>query len=466
MNMKHTLVAAACCLTSLAFSPPASAFCGFFVAKADTELFNDASKVALVRDGNRTVVTMASNYRGDASEFAMVIPVVDVPKRDEIRVIDQKVVDHLDAFTAPRLVEYNDPEPWCGREGDQYRQIEEVIVTSSRRRASSARERRRVLRVKVEAEYEIGEYDIQILSAKESGGLITWLNEEGYKIPTGADKTVSAYLKRDMKFFVAKVALDRHNGSANLSPLQVEYEDENFMLPIRLGTVNAEGQQELFVFALSRKGRVETANYRTVKLPSDMNVPVYIKEEFSDFYRDMFRHQLQQESGKAVFMEYAWDMAWCDPCAADPLTQRELATLGVNWVPTPRRLDQRTGERLPFWKFWRLPNSYVDTPAIDAFVTRLHLRYDAETFPEDLQFQETGDRDNYQGRYVLRHEWRGDFGACENKRQYADELVARWDQEAQTLSDITGRDLGSIQAKMIEKGYSESALKAQTAQAE
>ena len=205
MNMKHTLVAAACCLTSLAFSPPASAFCGFFVAKADTELFNDASKVALVRDGNRTVVTMASNYRGDASEFAMVIPVVDVPKRDEIRVIDQKVVDHLDAFTAPRLVEYNDPEPWCGREGDQYRQIEEVIVTSSRRRASSARERRRVLRVKVEAEYEIGEYDIQILSAKESGGLITWLNEEGYKIPTGADKTVSAYLKRDMKFFLSLI---------------------------------------------------------------------------------------------------------------------------------------------------------------------------------------------------------------------------------------------------------------------
>ena len=21
---------------------------------------------------------------------------------------------------------------------------------------------------------------------------------------------------------------------------------------------------------------------------------------------------------RAVFLEYAWDMAWCDPCAADP----------------------------------------------------------------------------------------------------------------------------------------------------
>ena len=49
----------------------ASAFCGFYVAKADTDLFNEASKVALARDGERTVITMASDYSGDASEFAL-----------------------------------------------------------------------------------------------------------------------------------------------------------------------------------------------------------------------------------------------------------------------------------------------------------------------------------------------------------------------------------------------------------
>ena len=43
------------------------------------------------------------------------------------------------------------------------------------------------------------------------------------------------------------------------------------MLPIRLGMVNAKGSQELFVYALTRKGRVETTNYRTVKLPSDID---------------------------------------------------------------------------------------------------------------------------------------------------------------------------------------------------
>ena len=40
-------------------------------------------------------------------------------------------------------------------------------------------------------------------------------------------------------------------------------------------------------------------------------------------------------------------------------------------------------------------------------MTRLHVRYDDAHFPEDLVFQETADRTNFQGRYVLRHEWKG-----------------------------------------------------------
>ena len=85
------------------------------------------------------------------------------------------------------------------------------------------------LGVTIEAQYEVGEYDILILSAEESNGLIKWLNQNGYKIPDGAEETVGAYLKRGMKFFVAKVNLDRHDGSGVLRPIQVAYEDEDFI---------------------------------------------------------------------------------------------------------------------------------------------------------------------------------------------------------------------------------------------
>ena len=44
---------------TVALSGTAQAFCGFYVAKADTSLFNRASQVVLVRDGDRTVLQPA-----------------------------------------------------------------------------------------------------------------------------------------------------------------------------------------------------------------------------------------------------------------------------------------------------------------------------------------------------------------------------------------------------------------------
>ena len=144
--------------------------------------------------------------------------------------------------------------------------------------------------VTIEASYAVGEYDILILSAEDSGGLIDWLQDNGYKLPAGAEPVVRSYLKQDMRFFVAKVNIEEQSrlGFTTLRPLQIAFESNRFMLPIRLGTVNAKGEQELFVYTLTRTGRVETSNYRTVKLPSNVELPEYVEEEFAEFYRDMF----------------------------------------------------------------------------------------------------------------------------------------------------------------------------------
>ncbi|MEO1553524.1 MAG: DUF2330 domain-containing protein [Pseudomonadota bacterium] len=444
MNLKHLAGACVLGLTSFALSAPAaSAFCGFYVAKADTDLFNDASKVVLVRDDERTVITMASDFRGDVNEFAMVVPVVDIPLREQINVANPALVDQLDEYTAPRLVEYYDENP-C----DQRQYLKTVRSRNAPMAMAFADdvEEAAALGVTIEAEYEVGEYDILILSAEESDGLITWLNQNEYRIPDGAEDVVGAYLKRGMKFFVAKVNLERHDGSSMLRPIQVAYEDEDFMLPIRLGTVNADGKQELFVFAITRQGRVETTNYKTVKLPSNMDVPIFVKDEFGEFYKAMFEHQTEKENGKAVFMEYAWDMSWCDPCAANPLSRSQLRELGVMWFDEGPQGGMEPMPRRP------------GPQPVDAFVTRLHVRYDGQTFPEDLNFQVTGDRENYQGRYVLRHPWRGDYGQCEEAGLYAENLVSRWDEEAESLAKLTGWDLEEIRQKMADGGFSASAV--------
>jgi hypothetical protein len=295
--------------------PAAYAFCGFYVAKADTKLFNQASQVVLVRSEDKTVMTMANDFQGDLKEFAVVIPVPTFLEREQIHVGDKALIDHLDAYSAPRLVEYFDPDPCRPLPMPAAR-------TAAAPEGASKAERAKSLGVTVEAQYTIGEYDIVILSAKESDGLQTWLTENGYKIPAGAGEVLGSYIKQKVRFFVARVNLKEQSktGFTYLRPIQIAFDSPKFMLPIRLGTVNADGPQDLFIYTITRKGRVESTNYRTVKLPTGMEIPLFVKSEFADFYKAMFSEQVRKEDMRVLFTEYAWDMNWCDPCAADPLS--------------------------------------------------------------------------------------------------------------------------------------------------
>jgi len=206
------------------------------------------------------------------------------------------------------------------------------------------------------------------------------------------------------------------------------------MLPLRLGTVNAAGAQDLIIYALTRNGRVETTNYRTVKLPSDTDVPLFVKDEFGAFYKAVFDRAVERENMQAVFVEYAWDLGWCDPCASEPLSNKELVELGARWIGSDDR-------------------SAFNGRGGSAYVTRLHVRYDAKSFPEDLALMETGDRTNFQGRYILRYPWQGK-ASCAAGEHYHASLPVRFRQEAQNLARLTGWPQSQIESRMEVGGQS------------
>ncbi|WP_316161271.1 DUF2330 domain-containing protein [Bradyrhizobium sp. SZCCHNRI20481] len=428
----RTGVAAIAILANAAMAP-ANAFCGFYVAQADAKLFNQSSKVVLARDGEQTAITMASDFEGDVKEFAVVVPVPTFIERKQIGVVEPKTIDHLDKYTAPRLVEYHDADP-CAP----------VVVAARAMPAAPMMAgavyemARRNYGVTVEASYDVAEYDVLILSAQESDGLTRWLTDNNYRIPQGADAVLGSYIRQGMRFFVAKVNVERMKniGNGTLRPLQVRYQSPKFMVPLRLGTVNARGPQDLIIYALTRSGRIEAANYRTVKIPSDIDVPLYVKDEFGPFYKALFERAVARENMQAVFVEYAWDMAWCDPCAADPMSNKELVELGARWIGS----DDDTAFSLR-----------RGAAGANAFVTRLHVRYDAESFPEDIVFAETKDRSNFQGRYVQHHPWRGE-ASCAAAKTYRDSLAARFATQATDLAQLTGWSRSEIVAKMDKSG--------------
>ncbi|MFN8548800.1 MAG: DUF2330 domain-containing protein [Candidatus Eisenbacteria bacterium] len=291
-----------------------------------------------MRDGDRTMLTMANDYKGELTEL-LVVQCRPCSARADPRG-ERVLIEHLDAYTATVVGNTSTRIP-------AWRVGRRCSADGSGIGASRAVERAKALGVTIEAQYTVGEYDILILSARESDGLETWLRENDYRVPPGAARVLGTYLKLGMKFFVAKVNLKEQSalGFTHLRRSRSPARTRSSCSPIRLGMANANGPQELFVYALTRTGRVETTNYRTVRLPSGNEVPLYVKEEFSDFYRAMFQHQVEREDMRAVFLWYAW--TWVgDPCRRSA-RERRAELEGVFWLSPPTPFDQRWGRPAP-----------------------------------------------------------------------------------------------------------------------
>lgn len=418
-------------LLAVMISYDVSAFCGFYVSKADGTLKNKTSQVIIVRDGNRNVITMYNDFKGKLKDFAMVVPVPVVLKQSDIKVVDQSIFQTLNDYSKPRLVEYYDQNP-CQRfledrlEGKMAGvAMNEVVVTgygTIKRKQST---------VKIEAKYIVGEYDILILSAKESADLKIWLGENDYKIPAGAEEVLEPYIKSNLKFFVVKVNEQAKKKIAGdfLRPIQITFNSPKFMLPIRLGMANADGDQDMIVYAFTKKGRIETTNYRTTELPTGNNIPLFVKQNFGNFYSNLFQYQWSKEGQSVAMLEYAWDVSpsnyvKCDPCVATAPSKQDLAQAGVWWVKGVSN-DFNSDES-------------EDFNSDKTFFTRLHVRYNRKSFPQDLMFQVTANQQTYQARYVITHPATGDFN-CDAGKRYVESLKQRRKDELVMLQYLTGK---------------------------
>jgi len=387
----------------------AEAFCGFYVGSADARLYNHATQVVLMRDGTRTVLSMTNTYEGPPQGFAMVVPVPIVLQKENVKTLSHELFDRIDRLDAPRLVEYWEGDP-C-REPYGYEFADDPLAAGGFGPNDATIRTGPAPPVEVLNRFAVGEYQIVILGAQDSLALDTWLRQNGYRIPAGAEAVLRPYVQSGMKFFVAKVDPAKvrfwKRDMATLSPLRFHYDTEAFSLPVRLGLLNSSGTQDLIVHILARGQRYEVANYKNVVIPTNLDVNDAAKSRFGSFYAALFDRTLK-EHPRAVVTEYAWGAMTCDPCPASPLADEDLAAFGASVLPLQ---DQAAG----------LNGSFV--------LTRLHARYTKDTLGEDLVFRAappiTGGREvrdesgaleqgaraggvnNFQARYAMRHAWGG-----------------------------------------------------------
>jgi len=421
-------------LATLLFGAEAEAFCGFYVGGADAKLFNNATMVALMRDGKRTVLSMQNNYQGPPSDFAMVVPVPVVLQKENVKTLPAKIFDRLDRLAAPRLVEYWEQDP-CLPPMPRRRML--PMAPRGGAAAPKPSPPPAAYSVKIEAQFKVGEYEVVILSAGDSAGLEAWLEDQGYNIPAGAEPFLRPYVQQGMKFFVAKVDIQKvkmANGQAELSPLRFHYDTDHFALPVRLGLMNAQDAQDLIVHILAKQQRYEVANFDNVTIPTNVEVTNPVKKRFGEFYAALFDATVKKNP-KAVVTEYAWQATSCDPCPGPPLGSSDFMSLGGDVLPSIQAQVQPKGDGPPSRRRgWRGPR-----PGNDFVLTRLHARYKASSLGEDLVFRKAkpivGGREvrngpggkleqtasfsslnNFQGRYIIRHPWTGAVN-CPNPRR-------------------------------------------------
>lgn len=419
INMKKISTQLTVWLLALLAANEAFAFCGFYVAQAGTSVFNQKSEVIIVRNGEKQIITMRNDFKGDLKQFAMIIPVPVVLKRSDIKIVEERLFNTFDAYSAPRLVEYYDQNPCTPRY--RYDMAESVSVNTDKMYFSE-RVTKKETGVKIEAQYSVDEYEITILSATQSTGLQNWLKRNGYEVPDKAKEVLEPYIKDKLKFFAVKVNFEkakRLNGNY-LRPIQISFNTKKFMLPIRLGMANSNGEQDLIIYCFTKTGRIETANYRTVEMPTAKKIPVFLRNNFANFYKDAFSKTYEEQGKNAVFVEYAWNVSpaqpvKCDPCTGTPPVNQDLLMAGIDWID--------------------LNNPY----ASNIFFTRLHVRYSRDKFPEDLMFIETPNTQTYQVRHIITHPATGEM-QCDEGLEYLMNLKSRRKLELEEMEQLAGWD--------------------------
>lgn len=426
MKVQSALLALATAVV-LATPTPVRAMCGCMLPvvpqrpsqqqQVAQQILNRASKVALIREGETTTLTMSNDVTTDYDEFGLVIPVPTVVGEKDVRVVDPDVFAVLEQLTNPRLLENWDPDP-CPSPAvaalDSAPRAESVAPAPK----ASGGMRAADYGVKVEAHYDVGEYAIAVLSAKDGAGagLMEWLNKFHYAVPKEAVPVLDSYIKQKMRFFVAKVNFKKlkSQGTTFLRPLQVRYQTPKFMLPVRLGTINASGPQELVVYALSQKGRIEATNYQTLRFPTGEDLPLYAKDQFDALYARMFDVQTKKSDMRAIFLEYVQRGGMDEPTARK---------IGLGW------------------------GKVNDVNAALSFTTtRLHFRYDRDHFPEDLVLQETADIEPFHVTFSVHHP--SNQVNCPAGKDYLAALPARREKEALALARLTDGDRQEIRDKM------------------
>jgi hypothetical protein len=187
--------------------PPAASDGGFFWP-GEFEVYQNAERVIFTVNGDGTItIVLGIRYEGEAEEFSWVFPVPSVP---ELAVAETESLEVLEAATTLQT-EYLP------------RRCEHLRVTGGGGGGGPD----------MLASGGIGPYDYVVLGGEgEPDALVTWLRENGYRVPEEIEPVIAAYVEEDMYFLAMRLRQDA--STQDIQPIVITYEADRVIFPIRL----------------------------------------------------------------------------------------------------------------------------------------------------------------------------------------------------------------------------------------
>ncbi|MFQ6096360.1 MAG: DUF2330 domain-containing protein [Armatimonadota bacterium] len=170
-------------------------------------------------------------YEGDVESFAWMVP---CPAKPEVDKVEGAPFHELSLLTAP------------------------VRKKKGRARLLATRSAAEEEAVEVLERKEVGAYDIPVLKATDAAKLKTWLDENGFALPEGAEPILERYVQRRWYYVAMRIAPGKEEAAAGLkegviTPLRLTFTCPTIIYPMRMTAING-GETEVLLYVAAPYG--------------------------------------------------------------------------------------------------------------------------------------------------------------------------------------------------------------------
>ena len=200
--------------------PASSLADGFIVHPPGYPVYETDQKAVIFYEANQETIILSAAFRGQAKDFAWIIP---TPNRPKVEKSSDELFVSLDELTRTKR-DWEKPIPLINEGGITQKPYTPVTVWENKK-----------------IEY----YNISILSADNSHNLVNWLNKNGYHYPKEYDYILDDYIDNHWFFVAAKIDLNIiHEQNINqqiktghIIPLKINFTTSKIVYPLRISSI-------------------------------------------------------------------------------------------------------------------------------------------------------------------------------------------------------------------------------------